>query len=67
MTIFKTLPVYNIYYTMHYLQYKTISFLIPKVWNMITSEIKGKESIEAFKCAMKTWRLEHYTPQVEFI
>ena len=34
---------------------------------MTPSEIKGKEAIEAFKCSIKKWKLEHCTPGVEFI
>ena len=39
------IPVYN--------GTETISFLGPKLWNVIPSEIKGKESLKALKCVIK--------------
>ena len=41
-----------------YIGTETTSFLGPTVWGIIPSEIKGKESLEAFECEMKTWKPE---------
>ena len=38
---------------------ETISFLSPTVWGIIPSEIKQKESLEAIKWEIKTWKPEN--------
>ena len=35
---------------------ETVSFLGPKIWELVPSEIKEKTSLNAFKNAIKTWK-----------
>ena len=52
-----------------------VSFLGPKIWNLVPQEIKASESLNSFKSKIKTWsttacpcRLcKVYVPQVGFI
>ena len=54
---------------------ETIAFLGPKIWDLVPLEIKQKESVNAFKKAIKTWipkgcpcRLcKNYTAGIGFI
>jgi hypothetical protein len=60
--------------TVHY-GTETISYLGPKVWDIIPSNIKEKQSLQSFKIAIKTWKAENcpcrlckiYLPGVGFI
>lgn len=49
-----TMPLVNFVYN----RAETISFLGPTVWGIIPSEIKQKESLEAIKWEIKTWKPE---------
>ena len=54
---------------------ETVSYLGPKIWNMVPDEIKQKPSLSAFKTAIKEWKLDNcpcrickkYIPGVGFI
>ena len=37
----------------------TISYLGPKIWDILPNEIKEKETLEAFKVAIKKWKPEN--------
>lgn len=38
-----------------------LSYLCPKVWNSIPTELKENSSLETFKESIKLWKPLHYT------
>ena len=54
---------------------KTISYMAPKIWNLVPKEMKQVTTLNEFKTRIKIWNLENcpwrlcrtYLPQIGFI
>ena len=54
---------------------KTISYMAPKIWNLVPKEMKQVTTLNEFKAKIKIWKLENcpcrlcrtYLPQIGFI
>ena len=68
--IFTTRSVKTVYY-----RTESLSYLAPKVWELIPNNIKSLENLPKFKKAIKNWKLDVcpcrfcrlYIPQVGFV
>ena len=48
-------PIRTVYHGL-----ESISFLGPKIWNILPDRLKNVNSIEAFKMQIKKWKPENY-------
>ena len=54
---------------------QTISYMAPKIWNLVPKEMKQVTTLNEFKAKIKIWKLENcpcrlcrtYLPQIGFI
>ena len=53
-THFATRPIRTVYYEDNYL-----SYLGPKLWDLIPSDLKDTESVEVFQNRIKNWILDN--------
>ena len=61
--------------TVSTLTLQTISYMAPKIWNLVPKEMKQITTVNEFKAKLKIWELENcpcrlcrsYLPQIKFI